>query len=145
MHFYGNGSAGRMSHGTVVILAVISLVFPSSASVLCIAPGGHVAIEDLGAVCCVFSDISYRTEGCTDDAFAATGNCRNCTDYTIALITRGAVLDSCSDVAPKPLARGAGTNHIPPGASLSSAAYRPVKYDARRGPVCLTASVPLRC
>jgi len=136
-------SLGRSRGDVMVAFAIILLLFPSSGSALCIAPGGHVAIEDVNAACCAPSTISIRGENQPGNGFAAAGDCQNCTDLFLLPNTREAVLESRDTVAPNSPADASLSNHIPVDASSSprrSAAIR--KIDA---PVAIPSSVPLRC
>lgn len=85
--------AGQIIGDVAVLLCAISLLFPASASVLCIAPG-HVAIEDLNAECCSLSKAPDATIHHRGNGFNMAGNCRNCTDLLISLNERGATSKS---------------------------------------------------
>jgi len=145
MKLYTNILAAEVSGHTLAVLAIILLVFPSSARVLCIAPGGHAAIEDLGAACCASCGTSCRSDGQMHNGLAAAQDCRDCADYLITPNARGAVLDSPDDIAPSTRAHATSGNQTPPLASLSSALYRPDKYDGRSALAPATSPVPLRC
>jgi hypothetical protein len=75
-----SGLAGRSGSTALGIFVVASLLFPSSPSVLCIAPGRHIAIEDINALCYVPSVISPRPGNPQDSRFDEPGSCNNCTD-----------------------------------------------------------------
>ena len=127
----------------LLAFTVILLLFPSSGSALCIAPGGHVAIEDINAACCAHSTVNIRGENQPGNGLAAAGDCQNCTDLFLLPNTREAVLESRDTVAPNSPADASLSNHIPVDASSSprrSAAIR--KIDA---PIAIPSSVPLRC
>jgi hypothetical protein len=127
----------------LLAFTVILLLFPSSGSALCIAPGGHVAIEDINAACCAHSTVNIRGENRPGNGFAAAGDCQNCTDVFLVPNTPGAVLESRDTVAPNSPADASLRNHIPvdaPSSPRRSAAIR--KIDA---PIAIPSSVPLRC
>ena len=136
-------SLGRPTGDALLAFVIILLLFPSSGSALCIAPGGHVAIEDINAACCVHSTVNLRGENQPGNGFAAAGDCQNCTDLFLTPNTRGAVLESYDTVAPNSLADASLRNHIPadtPSSPRRSATIR--KIDA---PIAIPSSVPLRC
>jgi hypothetical protein len=75
------GKPTRPSSGSgFVLIAALLLVFPGSASVLCVAPGGHVAIEDINALCCIPSNVSIPDGGHKDSGFGSPDRCGGCTD-----------------------------------------------------------------
>ncbi len=76
------------------IFAAIVLLFPSSASVLCIAPGGHVAIEDLNCLCCESSNIYNSTGRDQNDQLTPAKACQNCTDFFMSPNRWGGLLRS---------------------------------------------------
>jgi hypothetical protein len=123
--------------------AIILLIFPVSASVLCIEPGGHVAIEDINAACCAFSGANYQSEQQPDNGLSAVGDCINCTDYFLMQSKPGALLESYANAVPNSLADACLRNHIP--ATISSSMHRSRMINKTDVPSTLTASVPLRC
>jgi len=134
---------GQFGGDTKVVLAMVLLLFPSSAFALCIAPGGHIAVEDINAACCASFTINVRGENQPGNGFAAAGDCQNCTDLFLTPNGRGAVLESYDTVAPNSPADACLRNHIPAGTSSSpSRAATIKKIDA---PIATTPSVPLRC
>jgi len=87
------GLFGRLNGHAFILLASILLMSPvSSSSVLCIAPGDHVAIEDLDAGCCASSAIAAE-ESRNSDEFDTATHCRNCTDLFITPNERGPIRD----------------------------------------------------
>ena len=126
-----------------VCLAIILLLFPVSASVLCVAPGGHIAIEDINAPCCASAGIGDRSEKPPHDGLAAAGDCLNCTDFFITPNSRGALLESYANVAPNSLADACLGNHTP--ANISSLLCRSVMIIKMDAPNTITASTPMRC
>ena len=127
----------------MVVLAIIFLLFPSSASVLCIAPGGHLAVEDINAGCCAPSTANIRGENQPGNGFAAAGDCQNCTDLFLTPNTRGTVLESYDTVAPNSLADAYLRNHIP--ADTPSSPRLPATIRKVDAPIAINPSVPLRC
>jgi hypothetical protein len=91
----GIGKLGRpLSSKVLLCLAAVIPMFPSSASVLCIAPGGHIAIEDANALCCASSANFSRDERRPGSGLNMAGDCRNCTDYFLSLNERGEISKS---------------------------------------------------
>jgi hypothetical protein len=136
-------SPGRLRGDATVVLAFVSLLFPSSASALCIGPGGHVAVEDLNAACCVHSSITVRGEVRPGDGLAGAGDCQECTDLFLTPNTRGAVLKSCDTVASNSHADAFLADTVP--ASTPCSSRRPAAFGPTDAPIATTASVPLRC
>jgi len=124
----------------IMILALL-LLFPSSASVLCIEPGGHIAIEDVNAACCASSRVHSATRTQSGEELNPAGNCGHCTDLFITPYGRGAVLESCSFVAGHWPALASSSNYIPPMAPIL------VQRGTCRIPTqtCASSSAPLRC
>ncbi len=92
--------AGRDRRKEVVALAALLLLFPNSASVLCVSPGGHVAIEDLNATCCISSTLPAPAGHQSNDGMSPAGDCDNCTDFFMTPNGRGALLASSIYAAP---------------------------------------------
>ncbi len=78
------GLTGQNWSSALGIFIIALLLFPSSPSVLCIAPGKHVAIEDANAPCCVSSAVSLRSTNQPNAGFDRPGGCNNCTDLFLA-------------------------------------------------------------
>jgi hypothetical protein len=135
--------AGQFRGNGVAIVAVILLLFPCSASVLCIAPGGHVAIEDSNAACCASPGNSAPAGRHSDNEFNGAGDCHNCTDLFMTPNGRGAVLESYDNAAASLRAAECPGNHIPAETPSSPRGSATIKnLDA---PIAITSSVPLRC
>lgn len=64
----------------ICIIAAALMAMPISASVLCISPDGHVAIENLNAACCASPGITSHGEPLPVEAIRAHDECFNCTD-----------------------------------------------------------------
>jgi len=132
----------RFRGNALAVVAVIFLLFPGSASVLCIAPGGHVEIEALNATCCESSDIVSQNRNHQDDGISASGPCRNCIDLFMTPNSHGALLDSCNHAAPDLLAHPALPDRVLP---IFSSARQP-GTDRRAGALARAfSSAPLRC
>jgi hypothetical protein len=134
---------GQCKSNAAVFIAVILLLCPGSASVLCIAPGGHIAIEDINALCCASSGISTSTVYQPDNGFNALANCQNCTDFFITPNGREAVFESHDHAAASPFADESLQNRLSADTSLWLLQSGAIKYiDA---PVPISSAVPLRC
>ena len=83
--FGGNGLAA---------VIVFLLILPKAPSVLCIAPGSHIAIERMNASCCSKPVISHQNVSSHENGLVAAGDCHNCTDYFIESDGKSAVPDS---------------------------------------------------
>ncbi len=111
--------AARFSGRGMVIVSFAVLLFPSLPSVLCIAPGSHVAIEIMNAPCCSRSAVSSPYVNPADGGIAPAGDCRNCTDLLIMPNGRGVRLDSFSSAAPGQSVPAAQQNSLSPDDSYS--------------------------
>ncbi len=90
---------GGLDAKTIFVLAAISLLFPSSARVLCIAPGLHVQEEDINAPCPAASDVFAPIDYHPADGFNAAAPW-HCTDILLTPYGRGAVFESGAWVLP---------------------------------------------
>jgi hypothetical protein len=90
MKRYGKGFAGRLANIAAICITTFFLLFPSSTSVLCIAPDSHIAIEDIHAECCVSVHLAAPDEKQGRDRLSASNICGNCTDLFIFLYGREA-------------------------------------------------------
>jgi len=135
--------AGRFGGNGLTIIAIIVLLFPSSASVLCIAPGGHVAIEDINAPCCAPSGVTAPTACQPGNEFNAPGNCHNCRDLFMTPSGRGALLASCDNVAANPFADECAGDRLLADSSLWPSQSGAINDIYAPPPV--SYSVPLRC
>jgi hypothetical protein len=124
-------------------LAIILLLFPVSASVLCVGPGGHIAIEDINAPCCASSGINNRSEQQPDNGLTVVGDCNNCTDFFLMLNKRGALLEPYANVIPNSLSDACLINPIP--GTISSSIHRSRMINEIEVPSTLTAFAPMRC
>ncbi len=78
----------------IALIAALSLAPPVMPSVLCVAPGSHVAIEELDAGCCASSSTSTRGHGQTEDMLGTADDCEDCTDYLISALAEGRIPES---------------------------------------------------
>lgn len=69
-----------LSGSGLMLIAALFLMFPGSASVLCVAPGGHAAIEAINAFCCTPSNASAQDGDHRDNGFGSPDQCGGCTD-----------------------------------------------------------------
>jgi hypothetical protein len=126
-----------------VCLTIILLLSPVSASVICIAPGGHIAIEDVNAACCASTGISDQNEKSPENGLATAVDCINCTDFFITPNERGAFLVSYANAVPNSLASACVRNHTP--GEISSSQRQSVTINKLDAQSAVTASSPLRC
>ncbi len=93
------GAAGRFKSHLWNATAAILLLFPNSASVLCIAPGGHVAIEDINSSCCASSH-AVRPAPQKESGVSTAVLCSDCTDLFLTPNGRGAIPESYFGIVP---------------------------------------------
>lgn len=137
------GFAGRSLGTETVLVAVLFLLFPSSVSILCIAPGSHIAIEDINAKCCASARILDPEATYAHNELSLTGNCGNCTDLFLTPYWREAIPKSHCDAASSSQAGECLGNQLPVELSLSQ-----FRQDAIRSIDGLNLSssfLPLRC
>jgi hypothetical protein len=127
----------------VVIASMIAIITPISTSVLCIAPGSHIAIEDLNSGCCAHHEISAGGERPQEKEFESAGDCGNCVDFLLT----GHGLGTVSEVGREGAASFAGEYF---GRYLPTAIIFPSEFGlGANHSVCaripLSSSAPLRC
>ncbi len=141
------GMPRQVSRKSVIVLAAIALLFPSSARVLCIAPGLHVQEEDIDAPCPAASGITPPADYHPEDGFNVA-EVRHCTDIFLTPHGRGACLEASDQVAPRFLSDECAGSQ-PPEVPL----FPPVQLcmrnmhapDFLNGPDFSASLVPLRC
>ena len=134
-------SSGRFGQYATILLTAIALLSPGYSSVLCIAPGGHISIEELNAACCADSHISSAFEGRPENGYAAAGECRNCTDLLLSN-DLGAITGSSRNAVSDTPGEAFG-NH---GSAIESfGAFRESASARVMLTVPISPSVPLRC
>jgi hypothetical protein len=122
---------------------VILLLFPGSTSLICIAPGGHIAIESIGATCCASLETSTQAEGQPDNGLHSAGNCHNCTDFFIASHMLVAASKSYGHAAASPFADECLENHS--SIDISPSLFQPAGSSNNDTPIPISSSVPMRC
>jgi hypothetical protein len=137
------GLPGRFGCDAIAVLAIISLLFPVSGSILCIAPGGHIAVEDINTACCLSSNINDRDENRPDKGLDTAEDCMNCTDFFLTPNRQGAIFKSCDNAVPNSLVDACLRNHIL--ADIFSSLHQLVLINKIDAPSTLAASIPLRC
>jgi hypothetical protein len=118
------------------------MLFPSSPTVLCVAPGGHIEIEDMDAPCCAHSGISAPAACQPGSGFNGPNCCHNCTDYFMTPNGPGAISESYDAVA-IPFVGECLETHISTEISLSLCRSDALTNIAAT--IAVSSSVPLRC
>jgi hypothetical protein len=86
------------ANGAALLTAFI-LLFPNSAAMLCIAPGSHIAIEDINSECCAPDRLAVPVEKQSLNQMVVTSVCGTCTDLFIYSYGREAIPKPCVDAA----------------------------------------------
>jgi hypothetical protein len=131
----------RAFTSVLVLAALAAVALPNPASVLCVAPDGHVAIEDISAPCCDHNETSSMDSNRPHDAVGEVEGCGNCVDFLLDSDSQGMMSSST----------GSASN-----SAEDSAPRSPEHADARQpsghpipetvGPLLfLSPSIPLRC
>ena len=77
----GHARAATGSVGCqMALISILFLLVPGSFSVLCIAPGSHIAIENINAACCRASHDRDFVTSHEQLELRMTGDCANCID-----------------------------------------------------------------
>ena len=135
------GRFGDNAGGAVI--ALMLLLFPSSPTVLCIAPGAHIAVEDMNTACSAHCAAGVHIGGSPEGGFAASDSCCNCTDLFLTPYGRGAVLGPGHALAPCSTSYLVPENH--PYPAPSACIGRPDLYKKRSALCALSPVTPLRC
>jgi hypothetical protein len=145
-----NGSRGsfreladRFKGNFLITASLFLLLFPSSPSVLCIAPGSHVAIEDMTAPCCAPSGISAQSGRHPDAGFDGAENCNSCQDFLLMSNGQGLLLQSNKLITTNPLADECLETLL--SANISLLLCLPVAIASADVPALTYLPVPLRC
>jgi hypothetical protein len=133
----------RFAIDAAVVLAAILLILPSSTSVLCIAPGQHIAIEDINALCCFSSGISLSSGTQPGSGFSEPGSCHNCTDLFLASNGRGVPAQSGNLIIASLFDAECVEIYLPEDISLLL--YGSSSIGSTTTPIPVCSSVPLRC
>lgn len=81
--------AARYAKNGLCVLLALALAMcaaPGLATVLCVSPNGHAAVEGLNALCCRIGNLPGSTSeprSSTAGQFSQTGSCGNCTDVPV--------------------------------------------------------------
>jgi hypothetical protein len=133
---------GRLASAEAVFIAILFLFLPSSASMLCIAPGSHIAIEDINAECCDSVCLAAPVEEQVHDRLSVPNICGNCTDLYIFLNGREAIPKSHINTASMRQVEFLG-NQLPADPILSLF-WQNIVCDINTANTA-SSSVPLRC
>lgn len=128
------------------ILITVLLLFPGSISVLCIAPGHHIAIEDINALCCApaaTAFVSSISGPMPNNALEIPADCNNCTDLFLVSDGSGILVQSGRSVIAGPFDAGLLDSSPPP--DLSASLGRSDRSRSPDAPAPACPSVPLRC
>jgi hypothetical protein len=138
------GFGGRSLGAEVVLVAVLLLLlFPNSTSVLCIASGSHIAIEDINENCCASTIIPDQAVSHAQSELGLTGNCGDCTDVFMTLFGREAIPKSHCYAACSSQVGECLRNQLPAELSLSQFHQHAIGSIDRLNPS--SSSLPLRC
>lgn len=138
------GFARRFMSPEVVLVAILFLMFPNSTSVLCIAPGSHIAIENINAECCASARILDAAAERAHNELGWTDNCGNCTDLLLTPYGWEAIPKSHGDAASS--SRAGDFLETQPPVELSLSPFpRGASNSIIDGPNPFSSSLPLRC
>ncbi len=137
------GLAGKKGTNALGILVLALLLFPSSSSVLCIAPGNHVAIEDINALCCAASAFSVPRSNQPNLGWDGQDSCNNCTDLFLAWDGNGALPQSGKFVTSAQVDAECPDTCLP--ADNSASVFPSRATGSTDSPIPASNSVPLRC
>ena len=135
--------AGLTKSSALWLFLTVLLLFPGSSSVLCVAPGNHIAIEDINALCCVSSAISLPSGAQPGSGFSEPDSCRNCTDLFMDWNGSGAPAQSGNLNIPSPFDAECVESCLPADIPLLQSESNSLTSAPTPIPVC--SSVPLRC
>ncbi len=133
-----NYFAVRLGSYCMAITMFMSMLFPISTSVLCIA-SDHVAFEDINAGCCAAFTFSNCWSRIQD---GLEGDCGNCTDIFVSTKWSEAISDS-SDNALNKIVPEAVRKH--PSLVASSYQFRLRLRSKLDTPGLISSSLQLRC
>lgn len=135
--------AGRFRGWVMAIVAVMLLSSPSSTSILCIAPGGHVAVESIDSTCCAVPRVVPQDDNWSNKISSEDGNCKNCIDIFIEPNGKIGIVDFRNHVDPNQTVHAVLEDHILPDASIS--AHQPRIARKLNALGSISSSIPLRC
>jgi hypothetical protein len=136
-------SAIRYKGEILIIASIFLLLFSRSPSVLCIAPGSHMAIEDMNAPCCAPSDISAQSGRHPDAGFDGSDNCYNCQDFLLMSNGQGLFSQSNKLTATNPLADESFETYL--SEDISASLFRLITIANNDAPALTYLPLPLRC
>ncbi len=137
------GLTGKNASCALSLLIIALLLFPSSPSVLCIAPGNHVAIEDINAPCCLTSVMPAQPGNSQGGEYYKSDGCNNCTDLLLGANESGALPQLAKFVTSGQVDAECLATCLP--AKDSSSPCRSGVPGRTDSPIPASASVPLRC
>jgi len=134
--------SGQFGRTIGAVVAFTMLLFPGSGSILCTAPGGHIAIEGLNAPCCAPSDVSAPAGSQPQNGVNATADCHNCTDVLVIPSGQGTVIESYLHAAASPCAVEYLDNR--PSVDISISLCRASTHTNIDAPIPPSSVLPLR-
>jgi hypothetical protein len=134
---------GQLGRPVLVLLVSASLMFPASNPVLCIAFGGHIAIENPNAECCASSEISTGMDCQSGNELDTASDCRNCTDILISANERGPIQKSYDFAAAAWFAEVSCRDRL--GSIASSRLFLQIAFHNQDSTASTASTVPLRC
>jgi hypothetical protein len=135
--------AGRNISNWKVMGVAILLLVPGFPSVLCVAPGGHTAIEPINDLCCASPSAIAQDSNPLVHELALSDDCRNCTDF-LYISARGAVLASTAKDRTVPQADECIGNPFPDDPHPSSSRTFLCNGNDKT-PIPIASITPLRC
>jgi hypothetical protein len=125
------------------LLLAATLIFPPSSSVLCVAPGHHIAIEDADAPCCTSSGISHFAETRANSEFSEQSHCKHCMDFYL-----GSTVSGLLPQINNPLTTNIFTVECVETGAAADASLSPLssgKIGIASVSLPVSSSIPLRC
>jgi hypothetical protein len=122
---------------------VLLLQLPASTSLVCIAPGGHIAIESIGDTCCKSFESSIPIEAQSSRGLNMAGDCHNCTDFFITSHILMAASESHGHAKASLVAVARSQNSD--STNVSPALCRLAGSFNNDKPVLISSAVPMRC
>jgi len=135
--------AGLTKSSALWLFLTVLLLFSGSSSVLCIAPGNHVAIENINALCCVSSGIFLPSGAQPGSGFSEPGSCHSCTDLFLVSNGRGVPAQSGNLIIASPFDAECVETCLPADIPLLLSGSAGIGSAPTPIPVC--SSIPLRC
>ena len=127
----------------IILIAAILLVLPASVSMLCIAPGAHIAIEELNAPCGAYPAVSAHGVRIPSNGTDIASSSGNCTDILVLANERGAIPKFIDGAAEESLAAECFGDDLPESASPRLLWQSMFSNNEASPPV--SSSAPLRC